>query len=227
MSEGPARLFYLGEKEMKLCNKCNTVKDNSEFRKRTKKNGHEYINSHCWECEKKYSRDYGNKYKEKRISNLVKWREKNKEWINKYSKNYAKTDKAKNASLKYYYNHKEQQKIRHSEYCKNRKINDIEFKIVCLLRSRLCEILENESLKPGKMKELIGCSLSELKHHLEKQFQPGMTWKNHGLYGWHIDHKIPCDSFDMTNIEHQKQCFNYKNLQPLWATENLKKGVRI
>ncbi len=65
------------------------------------------------------------------------------------------------------------------------------------------------------------------REHLEKQFKEGMTWENHGLYGWHIDHIIPCASFDLTDLEQQKKCFHYTNLQPLWAKENLIKGVKI
>lgn len=38
--------------------------------------------------------------------------------------------------------------------------------------------------------------------------------------------EIPCASFDITDLEQQKQCFRYTNLQPLWAVDNLKKGTR-
>lgn len=70
--------------------------------------------------------------------------------------------------------------------------------------------------------KLIGCSIEQLKQHLEKQFKLGMSWFNYGK--WHVDHIKPCASFDLTDIEQQKQCFNYTNLQPLWAEENLVKG---
>ena len=52
-----------------------------------------------------------------------------------------------------------------------------------------------------------------------------MTWDNHGL--WEIDHKIPCDAFDLTNPEEQKKCFHYTNLQPLIKQENRTKSNRI
>jgi len=50
-----------------------------------------------------------------------------------------------------------------------------------------------------------------------------MTWENHGKFGWHIDHIRPCCSFDLSKPADQFECFNYKNLQPLWAHENWSK----
>ena len=52
-----------------------------------------------------------------------------------------------------------------------------------------------------------------------------MTWDNHGK--WHIDHIKPCASFDLLHKKQQRKCFYYKNLQPLWAQENLSKGAKI
>ena len=70
--------------------------------------------------------------------------------------------------------------------------------------------------------ELVGCSIDELKKHLEIKFKKGMSWNNYGK--WHVDHVVPVDFFDLTKIEEQKKCFHYSNLQPLWAQDNLKKG---
>ena len=70
----------------------------------------------------------------------------------------------------------------------------------------------------------MGCTIDELIAHIEKQFKPGMNWSNHGK--WHIDHIRPCSSFELTDIEEQKKCFHFSNLQPLWAEENLKKAAR-
>lgn len=52
-----------------------------------------------------------------------------------------------------------------------------------------------------------------------------MTWDNlgSGEKNWQIDHIIPCAKFDFSNPTHQRICFNYRNLQPLWAKENNKK----
>ena len=73
--------------------------------------------------------------------------------------------------------------------------------------------------------KLVGCSIDQLKQHLEFQFKPGMTWNNYGK--WHVDHKKPCASFDLSKPSEQRKCFNWKNLQPLWAEENLSKGARL
>jgi hypothetical protein len=75
--------------------------------------------------------------------------------------------------------------------------------------------------------ELLGCTIEELRAHLEAQFQDGMSWDNRGYYGWHIDHIRPCASFDLTVPEQQKECFNYRNLQPLWARDNMSKRARV
>ena len=49
-----------------------------------------------------------------------------------------------------------------------------------------------------------------------------MSWDNHGE--WHIDHRKPCASFDITDSDEQKKCFHYTNLQPMWADENIAKS---
>ena len=72
--------------------------------------------------------------------------------------------------------------------------------------------------------ELIGCTREKLIEHLENQFLPGMSWENYGK--WHVDHIKPCSMFDFTDLEEQKRCFHYSNLQPLWAKDNLSKQDR-
>tara|TARA_R110002051_G_C8510145_1_gene466217 strand:+ start:146 stop:688 length:543 start_codon:yes stop_codon:yes gene_type:complete len=61
--------------------------------------------------------------------------------------------------------------------------------------------------------------------YIEKQFKPGMTRQNQGT--WHIDHRRPCASFDLSDPAQQKKCFHYTNLQPLWAFENMSKRDKM
>lgn len=68
---------------------------------------------------------------------------------------------------------------------------------------------------------LLGCSISHAKKHIEENFEPGMSWENHGK--WHIDHHIPCSAFDLTDERQQRLCNNWRNLRPLWKKENRSK----
>jgi hypothetical protein len=88
-------------------------------------------------------------------------------------------------------------------------------------------LIKQKTTKCKKTLELLGCSLEEARNYIQSKFKEGMTWENYGLYGWHIDHIIPCASFDLKDPEQQKKCFNYTNLQPLWWHENLSKGANI
>jgi hypothetical protein len=87
--------------------------------------------------------------------------------------------------------------------------------------------MSQNTIKTKKTLELLGCSWQEARDHIQSQFKEGMTWENHGFYGWHIDHIIPCSSFDLTDLEQQKKCFHYTNLQPLWWKDNISKGSKI
>jgi len=48
--------------------------------------------------------------------------------------------------------------------------------------------------------ELIGCNIDHVKKHLESLFKEGMTWENYGINGWHIDHIMPCSSFNLSQL---------------------------
>ena len=74
--------------------------------------------------------------------------------------------------------------------------------------------------------EYLGCSIEEFKLHIESLWLEGMTWENHGVDGWHIDHKIPLDYF-VKNSDDPWEANHYTNLQPLWAAANLSKGASI
>lgn len=74
--------------------------------------------------------------------------------------------------------------------------------------------------------DAIGCSMEQLKDHLESQFVPGMTWDNYGSM-WHVDHVLPTSRFDLKLIAQQRACYGWRNLRPLWAVENCRKGDRL
>jgi head-tail adaptor len=101
--------------------------------------------------------------------------------------------------------------------------NEPQYKLRRILRLRLNKSLNNNN-KVGSFVSDLGCTIIELKTYLESKFKEGMTWENHGSYGWHIDHIKPLASFDLTDRNLFLEACHYTNLQPLWWQENLTKG---
>lgn len=104
-----------------------------------------------------------------------------------------------------------------------RLANDINYKLHKKLAGRIRHELKGVAKRTLRTEELIGCTISELIVFIEAQFKPGMTWANHSTNGWHIDHRIPVSWFNLENENCRRLAFSYKNLQPLWAEENLEK----
>ena len=124
---------------------------------------------------------------------------------------------------KLYYSIQKKTRNLASEYERRKAREDPNFRIARSLRSRIRTVLRiQKARKSSSLYEIIGCSKNELKKHLESLFKTGMSWDNYGK--WHIDHIKPCNSFNLIQEEEQKKAFNYKNLQPLWELENLKKS---
>jgi hypothetical protein len=195
------------------------------------------------------------KNKEKCILDSKKYREKNKERINKYYwdnierlKKYhieynIKNNKKRKEYQKEYREKNREKKLKDSKehYLKNRKKiikqnaiystfkrrTDINWALRSRLSCRVRSALRGKGTKKSKKTmDLLGVPhMDFFKTWIECKFKPGMTWKNRHL--WHLDHVIPCSSFDLTKPEEQAKCFHYTNLQPLWASENLSKGNRI
>lgn len=95
------------------------------------------------------------------------------------------------------------------------------------LRGSIVMALKRQTLRKGaRLHVLLGADIAVVRRHIESQFKPGMTWDNYGPKGWHVDHKLPCASFDLTDMAQQKACFHYSNLQPLWWLENLQKAAK-
>lgn len=187
---------------------------------------------HCarGKCRPHYHKDYyGNRkettavrgklnYKRHKIEKLI------------YSKGYYEKNKDKimerQAKYKKVYRKENKEKVRGFERVyRNKRYNEnINVRLIRNCYSRINRVLKGIA-KSSRTLDLIGCSIEELWVHLETQFQPGMTRKNHGPE-WHIDHIIPCIRFDFTYPEQQKKCFHYSNLQPLWKSDNLSKGAK-
>ncbi len=201
------------------CSICGLTKPDIEFRSRNK----------CKDCRKKYLAEYSKNHyqanKETYHKKAREWRKNNLEKSKGYGKKWLEKD-----------DNKEKMQAKSKEYhTKNRKIlsdkeklrvqNDVHFKIKKRLRNRLyIAVTSKGTIKSKKTLDLLGCSIIELKSYLESKFLPTMSWENHGSY-WHIDHVIPCASFNLIDEEEQKKCFHHTNLQPLFAFTQVIDGV--
>jgi len=115
-----------------------------------------------------------------------------------------------------------------NRWVKTKIKTDVSYRIKINLSSKLYHLLKDKNVsKTENTLTLIGCSIIELKNHLESKFKDGMNWKNYGKNGWEVDHIIPCKAFNLTKLEEQRKCFHYTNLQPLWQTENASKGDKL
>lgn len=97
---------------------------------------------------------------------------------------------------------------------------------ICL-RSRVYQSLGGK-LKNFKLWDLLGYDLVQFMGHIEKQFQIGMTWENHGEE-WEIDHIIPISFFlfDSPVEVEFKMCWRLENIQPMWKHEHKVKSNKI
>lgn len=152
--------------------------------------------------------------------------------MKKYTKEYQKRNPkiSRIASRKYYWANREMVLAKKSKQDKTPegRIKNLQV----YYKHRLSKVMSKrirDCLKVGKKgnswKELVDYTYNDLKTHLELQFQNGMSWDNYGK--WHIDHKRPVSSFNITSFECNdfKECWSLENLQPLWAIDNLKKGA--
>lgn len=139
-----------------------------------------------------------------------------------YRESHKEQEKAR--AKKYNEEHKEEIKKRKREYRARKILADPNFRIEENLRSRIrLAVYSQKARKLDRTIKLLGCDYEQLKRHLESQFRDGMNWENYGKV-WQVDHIVPCAAFDLTKEEQQKECFNYKNLQPLLVEENQSKN---
>ena len=194
---------------MKKCTKCKEMLEISFFGlDSSRKDGLSYA---CKPCRGKWREKYYNANK----ADIKSWHASN------YLRNKQSiTDKNK----KYYEQHRAiENKKRAVHWTKQYHLN-VNFRVASNLRARLRGALKNQS-KVGSHIEYLGCSVEEVKKHLQAKFQPGMTWENYGE--WHIDHIYPLSKFNLSDINQLRVACNYSNLQPLWAADNLKKSNKV
>ena len=213
----------------KVCKKCNAEKDLKEFA--VCSDNPKWRMGICRDCKRERDNEYSQrrnvKDRDKVNARNARWVVENREKVLERKKKYNRENREELVKKQ-----KECRKNKMEQYRKvarlraeRRRKSDINFRLKDVLRKRMRNALLGLS-KADRTMNLIGCSMDELKIYLEKQFREGMNWGNYGLHGWHIDHILPCCSFDLKEVEEQKKCFHYTNLRPLWAEENWAKGAQ-
>jgi len=208
-------------KEYRLKNKEKIKKANKEWYLKNKEKVKEYRLKNK-EKYKKNNKKYHLENKDYISERKKEYRLKNIDYISKREKEYCLKNIEKVREVQRKYKKKHQKRI--NKYCRDRRRNDPSFRLRSNLSCRIYDSLKRVS-KSARTMELISCTIEELWSHLESRFKPGMTRENYGK--WHVDHILPCVSFDLMDPAQQRKCFHYTNLQPLWASDNISKGAKI
>lgn len=152
-----------------------------------------------------------------------------KEWFNHQLEWFKKECKNEYARERYK-KHPDKAKKYQREYVRNKRNENVNFKLISNCRGRLKDALKGNS-KSATTLNLLGCSLESLKLHLQqtaiKNGYLNFDIENYSGKEYHIDHIIPCALFNLKCSYHQKICFNWSNLQILKAKTNISKGKRL
>lgn len=158
-----------------------------------------------------------------------RWQAKNPEKVKAAESRRVRhrTDQVRAREFAYRERTKDARRAYRRQWQANRMATDSSFHLRSNLASLINVAIRKQfGVKANRTNDLIGCTITKLRQHLEAKFSDGMSWDNYGKHGWHIDHIRPCASFDLSDPEQQRQCFHYTNLQPLWAADNIRKGAK-
>lgn len=119
-------------------------------------------------------------------------------------------------------------KKRQTEAQMNHRRTNPQRRFACALRTKVYVAIRRQQggKKTANTVTLTGCTVLELMAHIEKQFEPGMTWEKFGRGDgrWSMDHIRPLASWDLTDPAQQREAFHWSNLAPRWSVDNLSKG---
>lgn len=228
--------------ETKICSSCKKKKPVFEFNKCSgKRDG---LNCYCKECRKEKRKSFYERNKDKVTKGVYQYIENHKEELKQKQKLWRQNNKEKlklyfndnkellrKKALEYYYNNRDEYKEKAKLYRESHKKErnkkarekrkaDPLYKFACDLKRMLHKAFKlNGYQKNKRTKEILGCSIDELRNYIESKFEPWMNWENHGVYTgkknetWHLDHIIPMAS--AKTIEDVIKLNHYTNFQPL------------
>lgn len=158
-----------------------------------------------------------------KLNNREREKENNKRW---YEANKLNVSARKAA---FYLDNAEKEKQRSKDFYRNNPLakrpKTPNQRMVANVRSKISALMAG-SQKRSKSTKYLGCTFEHLRSHIESQFVDGMSWDNYGVNGWHVDHIKPLSAFDLSVESNMYLAWNYTNLRPLWAKDNLCKGKK-
>jgi hypothetical protein len=174
------------------------------------------------------------------LTKSYRYKEKNRVKIANIQRQYHSSHKL-NDSLtkqKWYQDNKEAVKLRIKNNIYSKRVNDPIFR----LKESISERIRKSIFKGRKsVLKYLNYSIYDLKNHIEKQFEPWMSWNNFGKYDfntwddnnpntwkWNVDHIIPHSTFKYSSMEDDsfKKCWALENLRPYSAKQNIADGNR-
>ena len=180
----------------KQCSKCGELKSLDQFYRRKSGSDQHYIyRKECKICRNQYVNEWVKSNSDKKKNYQKKYRDSNSSKITTYRRDYV--SKKYNEDLLY-------------------RLKD---NISNSIRRHM------KSSKTSRTHEILDCTISFFIKYIESKFQDGMTWDNHGLRGWHLDHIIPLAS--AKNDDELIKLNHYTNFQPLWWRDNISKSDKI
>lgn len=90
---------------------------------------------------------------------------------------------------------------------------------------RACDGISIPKASESRFEDYFGCDSTTLVAHIASQFGAEMIWGNYGKI-WSVDHIIPISAWNgdktlLVRLNH------YKNLRPMLAAENIRKGDKM
>jgi len=100
--------------------------------------------------------------------------------------------------------------------------NNPQRKAAANIRTKNKYIIKNiETVSDQVVMDALNIDRKGFKMHIEKHFEPGMTWQNHGA--WHQEHDKALSKFDLLDSEQVKIANHYTNIKPVWGLTNFQK----
>lgn len=208
--------------ESKKCLLCGLVKLLAEFYSQPR--GLYGKHSRCKSCMSELHRKYREVKGDELAAQKREWREKNKEEIS--ARVRAARNPEKEKARKRAYRARDIEHVRRLDReSAARRADRLEFKLNNRVRAQIHRVLRKSKSRISTV-DLLGYTMEELKDHLERQFEEGMTWENMG--DWHIDHIIPLSLFKFSGPEcpEIRKAWALYNLRPMWSSENMSKGAK-